>query len=65
MAKLTPLAEEVDNLQLWEAEARQHVDEAERAFEALLAREQQDDEDAAKVIREQNELLQRDAETRQ
>jgi len=47
VAKLTPLAEE----------ARRHADEAERAFEALSARSRRDDEEAAKVRKEQDELL--------
>ena len=65
MAELTPLAEEADSLRLREAEARRHEEDTERAFEALLVRAWQDDEEAAKVRREQDELLQRDAETRQ
>jgi len=47
------------------AEARRHADEAERAFEALLARLRRDEEETTKVRKEQDELLQKDAETRQ
>ena len=62
VAKLTPLAEEVDSLRLREAEARRHEEETERAFEALSTRVWQDEEEANRVRREQDELLQRDAE---
>ena len=65
MAELTPLAEEADNLRSWVAEARRHAEEAERAFEALSARSRKDDEEAAKVRKERDKLLQKDAETRQ
>ena len=54
MAKLTPLAEEADSLRSQVPEARQHADKAERAFEALLARSRRDDEEAAKVRKEQD-----------
>ena len=47
------------------AEACRDADEAERAFEALSARLRKDDEEAAKVRKEQDKLLQKDAETRQ
>ena len=46
------------------AEARRDADEAEKAFEALSARLWKDDEEAAKVRKERDELLQKDAETR-
>ena len=65
MAELTPLAEEADNLRSWVAEARWDADEAKKAFKALLARSQKDDEEAARVRKERDELLQKDAETRQ
>ena len=45
-------------------EARRDADEAEKAFEALLARSQKDDEEATRVRKERDELLQKDAETR-
>ena len=48
-----------------EAEAHRHVEETERAFEALPTRVRQDEEEVARVRREQDELLQRDAETHQ
>ena len=35
VAELTPLTEEVDNLQSWVAEAYRDADEAEKAFKAL------------------------------
>ena len=57
MAELTPLAEEVDSLRPWDAEARRHEEETERAFVALSARVRQDEEEAARVRKEQDELL--------
>ena len=45
------------------AEARRHADEAERVFEALLMRSQRDEEEATKVRKEWDELLQKDTET--
>ena len=39
------------------AEARRYADEAERAFEALSVRSWTNDEEAAKVRKEQDELL--------
>ena len=57
VAELTPLAEEVDSLRLWVAKAHRHADEAKRAFEALSARSRKDNEKAAKVRREPDELL--------
>jgi len=63
VAKLTPLVEEVGSLRSWVAEARRHVDKAERVFEALSARSWRDNEEATKVRKEQDELLQKDAET--
>ena len=47
------------------AEARRHADKAKRAFEALSMRSWRDDEEATKVREEWDELLQKDAETRQ
>ena len=38
VAELTPLAEEVASLRLWETEARRDVEEAKKAFEELSAR---------------------------
>ena len=35
VAELTPFAEEAGSLRLWEAEARQDVEEAEKVFEEL------------------------------
>ena len=42
-----------------------HADEAERAFETLSVRSWRDEEEAAKVRKEQDELLQKDIETHQ
>ena len=64
VVKLTTLAKEAANLQSWVAEARWDDDEAKKAFEALLARSQKDDEEATRVRKEQDELLQKDAKTR-
>ena len=64
VAEVTPLAKEAGSLQSWVAEAPWHAEEAERAFEALSARSRRDDEEATKVRKEQDELLQKDAETR-
>ena len=38
---------------------------AEKAFEALSVRSRKDDEEAARVRKEQDDLLQKDAKTRQ
>ena len=63
VAELTPLAEETDSLRLPVAKVCRHADEAERVFEALSTRSQRDNEEAAKVKKERDELLQKDAET--
>ena len=47
------------------AEARWDADEVEKEFEALSARSRKDDEEVARVKKERDELLQKDAETRQ
>ena len=65
MVELTPLTEEAANLQSRVAESRRDANEAEKAFEALLARSWKDDEEATRVRKERDELLQKDAETRQ
>jgi len=65
VVELTPLVKEVASLWLWEDEARRHEEETEKAFKALSARVRQDEEEAARVRREQDQLLLRDAETRQ
>ena len=57
MAELTPLAEEADSVRSRVTEARGHADEAKRAFEALSVRSWRDDEEAAKVRKEWDELL--------
>ena len=61
---MTPLAEETASLWLREAKAHRHEDETEKVFEALSARVWQDEEEAARVRRERDQLFQRDAETR-
>ena len=63
MAELTHLAEEADSLRSWVAKTYRHADEAERVFEALSVRSWRDNEEAAMVRKEQDELLQKDAET--
>ena len=57
MAELTPLTEEAESLWSQVAKARRHANEAKRAFEALSVRSQRDDEEAAKVRKERDELL--------
>ena len=46
-------------------EARRHANEVKTMFEALSATSRRDDKEAAKVRKEQDELLQKDAETHQ
>ena len=65
MPELTPLTEEADNLRSWVAEACRDADEAEKAFEALSVRSWKDDEEAARVRKERDELLQKYTKTRQ
>ena len=65
MVELTPLTEEVTNLHSWVAEAYWDADEAKKAFEALSVRSWKDDEEAARVRKKWDELLQKDAKTRQ
>ena len=62
---MTPLIEEAANLWLRVAKACQDADEAKKAFEALSMRSRKDDKEATRVRKEQDELLQNDAETRQ
>ena len=57
MVELTPLAEEAANLWSWVAEAHWDADDAEKAFEALSVRSQKDDEEAARIKEERDELL--------
>ena len=57
VAELTPLAVEADNLRSLVAEARRDADEAEKAFKDLSARWWKDNEEAAKVRKERDELL--------
>ena len=62
--ELTPLAEEAANLWSWVDEAHRDADEANKAFEALSVWSWKDDEEASRVKKEQDELLQKDIETR-
>ena len=62
---MTPHAIEVDNLRRWESEARRDTEDAEKSFDELTERAQQDQEEATRVWKEQDKLLQRDTETRQ
>ena len=57
MAELTPLTEEAANLWSRMAKAHRDADEAEKAFEALSVRSWKDDEEAARVRKERDELL--------
>ena len=63
MVELTPLIEEAANLRSWVAEARRDADKAKKAFEALSVRSWKDDKEATRVRKEQDKLLQKDAET--
>ena len=54
MAELTPLAVEANNLRRREAEARQ---DAEKSFDKLTERARWEQEEAARVQKEQDELL--------
>ena len=54
---MTPLAKEADSIWSWVAKAHLHADEAEKAFEALSVRSWRDNEEAAKVRKERDELL--------
>ena len=65
MVELNPLAEEAANLRSWVDEARWDANEAKKAFEALSARSWKDDEEATRVRKEWDELLQKDAKTHQ
>ena len=65
MVKLTLLIKEASNIRSRVAEARQDANEAEKAFEALSVRSWKDDEEAARVRKKWDELLQKDAKTRQ
>ena len=62
---MTPLAAEAGDLRRREAEARVDAELAEKSFDELSERARQDQEEAARVRKERDELLQRDAETHQ
>ena len=63
VAELTPLAVEADDLRRREAEACGDAELAEKSFDELSERAQWDQEEAARVQKERDELLQWDAET--
>ena len=60
---MTPLAAKADNLRWWEVEARRDVEDVKKSFDELSERAWRDEE-AARVRKELDELLQRDAKTR-
>ena len=60
---MTPLAAEADNLRRQEAEAGQDAEDAEKFFYELSERARWDQEEAARVQKEWDELLQQDPET--
>jgi len=60
---LTPLATVADNLRWWEAKPRWDAEDVEKSFDELLESAWQDQEEAARVQKEWDELLQWDAET--
>ena len=62
---MTPLAAEADNLRWREAEAYHDMEHTEKSFNKLSERARWDQEEVARVQKEQDELLQRDAETYQ
>jgi phage terminase small subunit len=53
----------VANLWTYETEACQHTDEAERMALEQLERSRKDDEEAAAIMKERDELLERDVVT--
>ena len=57
VVELTTLIKEVSNLWSQVAEACRDTDEAKKAFEALSSRLWKDDEEAARVRKERDELL--------
>ncbi|XP_066315515.1 uncharacterized protein [Miscanthus floridulus] len=65
VAELTPLATEADNLRRREAEACRDAEDAEKSLDELSERAWWDQEDGARVWKEQDELLQWDAEIHQ
>ena len=65
MAELTPLAEEAAGLRQREAKVRRDAEDAEKSFDELSERAWQDEEEATRLWKERDELLQRDAEPRQ
>ena len=65
VAELTPLTAEADDLRRREAESRQHMEDAMVMLQDLAMRAWLDAEEAGRVQKQRDELLQRDAEARQ
>jgi len=57
VAELTPLAVEADHLRRREAEVRRDMEDTEKSFDELSERARQDEEEAARVWKERDELL--------
>ena len=62
---MTPLAVEADNLQRRKAKARQDMEDTKKSFDELSERAWWDEEEATRLWKERDELLQHDAEARQ
>ena len=54
---MTPLTAEAGNLRRREAEARRDAEDAEKSFDELSKRARRDEEEAARVRKEQDKLL--------
>ena len=54
---MTPLAAEADNLRRRAAEAHRDAKDTEKSFDELSERARQDEEEAARVWKERDELL--------
>ena len=57
MDELTPLVEEAAGLPQWEAEVRRDAEDAEKSFDELSERARRDEEEAARLWKERDELL--------
>ena len=55
---MTPLVVEADNLRRREAEAHRDAEDAEKSFDELTERARWDQEEATRVQKEQDKLLQ-------
>jgi hypothetical protein len=58
VAELTPTTEEVSNIRVREADAHRHTVEAEEKVTALIERAHKDDDEAERVPKERDDLLQ-------